>query len=193
MARPAVGSAEEASAGSVAEGSDLVFVVMPFADVERPAIGVSLLQPAAREAGQSSVIEYCNIAFADELERGASYGTISDGLTPDILAGEWIFADDVFGDRISAAGGLRRAGARPAMPRRDLLGPHRRDPRARADYLDACTARILARRPRVVGFTTTFHQTCASLAVARRLKKRSTTRRSSSSAAPTARARWVRS
>ena len=28
----------------------------------------------------------------------------------------------------------------------------------------------MAHRPRVVGFTTTFHQTCASLAVARRLK-----------------------
>ena len=28
----------------------------------------------------------------------------------------------------------------------------------------------MAHRPRVVGFTTTFHQTCAALAVARRLK-----------------------
>ena len=38
-------------------------------------------------------------------------------------------------------------------------------------YIDACVARIVARAPRVVGFTTTFHQTCASLAVARRLKE----------------------
>src|SRR4029079_823836 len=37
-------------------------------------------------------------------------------------------------------------------------------------YLDECARRIAAERPRVVGFTTTFHQTCASLAVAKRLK-----------------------
>jgi ribosomal peptide maturation radical SAM protein 1 len=169
VARPAAGSAEAASAGSVAEGSDLVFVVMPFADVERPAIGVSLLQPAARAAGWSSAIEYCNIAFA-EVIGSELYSTISDGLAPDVLAGEWIFADDVFGDRIPPPEDyVEQVLAGNAPPH--LLAHLAEIRAARADYLDACTARILARRPRVVGFTTTFHQTCAALAVARRLKE----------------------
>ena len=61
---------EEVLAGSVPEAgsdhlrdpsrsADVVFVVMPFADVDRPAIGVSLLQAAAQEAGRSSVVDYC--------------------------------------------------------------------------------------------------------------------------------------
>src|SRR6185369_7946730 len=37
-------------------------------------------------------------------------------------------------------------------------------------YLDECARRIAEYSPRMVGFTTTFHQTCASLAVAKRLK-----------------------
>lgn len=169
MARPAAELAEEASAGSVAEVTDLVFVVMPFADVERPAIGVSLLQPAARAAGWSSSIEYCNIAFA-EVIGSELYSTISDGLAPDVLAGEWIFADDVFGDRIPPPEDyVEQVLTGNAPPH--LLAHLDEIRAARADYLDACTARILARRPRVVGFTTTFHQTCAALAVARRLKE----------------------
>jgi hypothetical protein len=35
---------------------DIVFVVMPFADLGRPAIGVSLLKSAAMRAGYSALI-----------------------------------------------------------------------------------------------------------------------------------------
>jgi ribosomal peptide maturation radical SAM protein 1 len=146
-----------------------VFVVMPFADVDRPAIGVSLLQAGACAAGWSAVTEYCNLAFAERVGVDL-YATISDGMAPDVLAGEWIFADDVFGDRIPPAEDyVHQVLIGNAPP--DLFARMDEVRAARADYLDACAARILARRPRVVGFTTTFHQTCASLAVARRLKE----------------------
>jgi ribosomal peptide maturation radical SAM protein 1 len=149
--------------------TDVVFVVMPFADVGRPAIGVSLLQAAVTDAGHSSAIEYCNMALADGLGLDL-YRVISEGFSPDMLVGEWLFAHDVFGDRIAAPDAfVEHILARNAPPgflesipqARRLLGP----------YLDDCVAQIMARRPRVVGFTTTFHQTCASLAVARRLKE----------------------
>ncbi len=151
--------------------TDVVFVVMPFADVRRPAIGVSLLQAAAKQAGYSAATEYCNLAFADRVGRDL-YRVISAGaLAPDLLVGEWLFADAVFGDRIATADEYVR----------DVLAPHA-DPdlvdrivavRAqRESYLDACVEQIVARSPRVVGFTTTFDQTCASLAVATRLAQR---------------------
>src|SRR5687767_11569404 len=83
-----------------ARPADIVFVVMPFADVGRPAIGVSLLQAAAKQAGHSSAVEYCNVEFADRI--GADlYATISNGMAPDMLVGEWVFAGDVFGDRVA--------------------------------------------------------------------------------------------
>jgi ribosomal peptide maturation radical SAM protein 1 len=43
--------------------------------------------------------------------------------------------------------------------------------RHRHEFIDGCVREIERDNPRVVGFTTTFHQTCACLAVARRLKQ----------------------
>ena len=147
---------------------DITFVVMPFADLGRPAIGVSLLKAAALEAGYTARIEYCNIRLADEI--GADlFQQISSSFAPDLVLGEWFFAHDLFGDEIP-------------HPEQYLAGPLARDAteelaaqvlqsRAIASkYLDECARRIAEQHPRVVGFTTTFHQTCASLAVAKRLK-----------------------
>jgi ribosomal peptide maturation radical SAM protein 1 len=148
--------------------ADVVFVVMPFADIGRPAIGVSLLQAAAKEAGHTAAVEYCNIDFADRI--GADlYATISSGLAPDMLVGEWVFAGDVFGDRVAPPEEyVEQVLSRAVTP--DLARRIDGARAARDVYLDDCAARVMARKPRVVGFTTTFHQTCASLAVARRLK-----------------------
>ena len=147
---------------------DIIFVVMPFADLGRPAIGVSLLKAAALQAGYTARIDYCNIRLADEI--GADlFEQISSSLPPDLVLGEWFFAHDLFGDQIP-------------HPDQYLSGPLGRNAsetlsmqvlQSRANvskYLDECARRIAAERPRVVGFTTTFHQTCASLAVAKRLK-----------------------
>jgi ribosomal peptide maturation radical SAM protein 1 len=43
--------------------------------------------------------------------------------------------------------------------------------RNRHEFIDGCVREIERDKPRVVGFTTTFHQTCACLAVAQRLKQ----------------------
>src|SRR5437660_3911527 len=44
---------------------DVVFAVMPFADVGRPALGVSLLASELRVAGYRASVEYCNFALAE--------------------------------------------------------------------------------------------------------------------------------
>jgi ribosomal peptide maturation radical SAM protein 1 len=147
---------------------DVIFVVMPFADIGRPAIGVSLLKAAARNAGYTAAVEYCNVAFVDVV--GAElYGTISGALAPDLLVGEWVFADAVFGRDIPSGEEYLDRILGPATSN-DLVAKTQRAREHVPDYVDACVEQIMARRPRIVGFTTTFHQTCASLAVARRIK-----------------------
>lgn len=149
---------------------DVVFPVMPFADVGRPAIGVSLLQAAAQRAGASSRVLYFNLDFAAEAGL-ATYRRIASGFPPDSLIGEWFFADILFGDRIPDADRfvidiLGRYGAGPLQVF-DIL-------QARAHrnaFLALCAARIAELRPRIVGFSTTFHQTCACVALSKRLKK----------------------
>jgi ribosomal peptide maturation radical SAM protein 1 len=150
---------------------DVTFVVMPFADVGRPALGVSLLAAEARAAGFSAAVEYCNIALA-EVIGPELYQRVASSLPPDLLLGEWFFADDVFGDAIPGPSDyldkvlLRALG--PGSPMAEELTRARE---ARPQFLDECVQRALASSPAVVGLTTTFHQTCACLAVAKRLKQ----------------------
>jgi ribosomal peptide maturation radical SAM protein 1 len=145
-----------------------VFAVMPFADVGRPAIGVSLLKSAVRDAGYSSTVVYGSVGLADRmgLER---YQQVSSGFAPDLLVGEWFFADDVFGVEIPPAEDyvehLLAKYATPETIASLVAARSKRD-----EYLADVTETIARLEPRIVGFTTTFHQTCASLAVARRLK-----------------------
>ena len=146
---------------------DVVLAVPPFADVTRPALGVSLLKAALALRGFRARVEYLNLSLAEVLgldlyQRIASF-------PPETLVGEWYFADylwpgelphaDEFVERV-----LRRAA--PPDLAREVVAARRR----RAAFLDESAARLLAGRPRLVGLTTTFHQTCACLALARHLK-----------------------
>jgi ribosomal peptide maturation radical SAM protein 1 len=149
---------------------DIVFPVMPFADVGRPAIGVSLLQAAAQRVGVSSRILYFNLDFAARAGIG-TYQRIASGFPPDSLIGEWFFADILFGDRIPDADRFVI----------DILGQYGADPSQLFDIFEArnhrdaflavCAARIAELRPQIVGFSTTFHQSCACIALAKRLKE----------------------
>jgi ribosomal peptide maturation radical SAM protein 1 len=149
---------------------DVVFAVMPFADVNRPAIGVSLLKAGIERAGFSSRIEYFNIAMA-ELMGYEVYEYIVNALSSDSMAGEWFFADVVFDksiphEREYITKHLSRYAQQEEW--RDKIVQARQH---RQRFVEQCAARIKELGPRVVGFTTTFHQTCACLAVARRLKE----------------------
>jgi ribosomal peptide maturation radical SAM protein 1 len=150
---------------------DVVFPVMPFADVGRPALGVGLLSAAARRVGMSSRVLYLNIDFAGMCGL-PTYQQIAGLLPPDALLGEWFFADMLFGTAIPEADryianilsgygfGVHRA--------RDILGARAQ----RVDFVERCLEQIAGLHPRIVALSTTFHQTCACIAIAQGLKKR---------------------
>ena len=152
--------------------TDVVFPVMPFADPGRPAIGVSLLSAAARRLGRSSRVLYFTFELAERLGL-ESYRRIGNGFPPDSLVGEWVFAELLFAEEIPDAERyvvdiLGAYGLAPAQAR-DVMAA-----RSHADaFVTECVERIEECKPAVVGFSTTFHQTCACLAVANRLKARS--------------------
>lgn len=151
---------------------DVVFVVMPFADISRPAMGVSLLAAETKAAGYSARIAYPNIDFAQTLG-AALYQTIASSYPPELLVGEWVFADAVFGDEIPPPDSyLTEIFAHKLHADGETLRQLWEARAHRDAFLDRCVEDIMADEPRVVGFTTTFHQTCACLAVAQRLKAR---------------------
>ena len=148
----------------------VVFPVVPFADVGRPAMGVGLLIAEAREAGHSAQAIYFNIDLAASAGL-VPYQRIASSFPPNLLIGEWVFAQDVFGDDVSP----------PEDYFADILLPYTGEDTALFTsllqirqmvpaWLDACVAEIMAQSPDIVGFSTVFHQTCACLALARRLK-----------------------
>ena len=142
---------------------------MPFADVSRPAIGVSLLKASAIGSGFSATIHYCNFHFA-ELMGCHTYQSISSSFAPEILLGEWFFADELFGNEIPPEDDYFEKILGPlASP--DMIVSLREARKMRRQYLDNTVQKITELAPRVVGFTTTFHQTCSSLAIAKRLKQ----------------------
>jgi ribosomal peptide maturation radical SAM protein 1 len=149
-------------------GVDVAFVVMPFADNQSPAIGVSLLKAQLDARGRTSRIFYFNIDFA-ELIGQPLYFRLSNGLSTNALIGEWFFADCVFGDGIPPEHEyVSRVLSRCAPP--DLIADIIEARRMRRSFVASCAAKISDIKPRIVGFTTTFDQTCACLAVAKTIK-----------------------
>lgn len=148
---------------------DVLFAVMPFADVNRPAIGVSLLKAGVERRGLTARVEYFNLDLA-ELVGFDAYDRFANGFSTETLAGEWFFADAVFGNSIPHEREFAfKVLSKTARPE-EINGPLAAARARRFEFVEACAGRIRELKPRVVGFTTTFHQTCACLAVARRLK-----------------------
>jgi ribosomal peptide maturation radical SAM protein 1 len=159
---------------------DILFAVLPFSDLGRPALGVSLLDAHLQRRGLSSLIRYFNLDLAERIGTRL-YGWFSQctsdqqllsAVAPsEYLAGEWFFADLVFPGQIPAESEYISKFLEPD-PRMCKLIPEILDARRhRQMFLDNCLREIKRHNPRIVGFTTTFHQTCACLAVAQRLKQ----------------------
>jgi ribosomal peptide maturation radical SAM protein 1 len=148
---------------------DVLFPVLPFLDISRPAIGVSLLQAQAIQEGFSSRILYLNHDLAERIGSTA-YRKISEG-HPSSLVGEWFFADTAFGDTIPPEEEYLSQILPGFTDDEDSIPQLIEARKIRYEFIEACVRKIEAVHPRVVGFTTTFHQTCACLAVARRLKE----------------------
>ncbi|MCF3974288.1 RiPP maturation radical SAM C-methyltransferase [Paracoccus salsus] len=150
----------------------VVFPVVPFADIGRPAMGVGLLIAEARESGHTAEALYVNIDLASAVGL-VPYQRIATSFPPNLLIGEWIIASDLFGEDIAAPQDYFADILQPYLGEdRDLFAAIMQIRQILPDYLNRCADEIMALQPDVVGFSTVFHQTCACLALARRLKER---------------------
>lgn len=145
-------------------------VCMPFGALDRPALGLSLLTAEAERAGVASDVRYFTFAFA-ELVGVMEYAWLVNDVPHEALAGEWIFTPALYGPRpLQDAGYIREI-----LRGRYALGDAEvgRVMRARAyvePFLDHCMSAVRWEDHAVVGFTSTFQQNIASLALARRVK-----------------------
>ena len=147
--------------------SDLpvVLVAMPFLEVYRPSIQIGLLASIAAAHGYPVRTLHAHLDMAAAIGVDL-YQRLSEHRGK--LLGEWLFSVEAFGDAAPDPAGRHAtelAGdlADQALHLRQSVIP---------GYLDALAAAPDWAAARVVGFTSTFQQNTASIALARRLKRR---------------------
>jgi ribosomal peptide maturation radical SAM protein 1 len=151
----------------------IALVNMPFSDFTRPSIGISLLQAGLREEGIACDTYYPNLSFAAQIGC-SSYLNLADLSDVTALAGEWLFVEDLFGadlqrDRAYIENVLKAEYARDFPPHKirrllELRNCVRR-------FLDELMDRVPWAKYDMVGFTSSFQQNVASLALAKRLRQ----------------------
>ena len=151
--------------------SRVLLVNMPFSSLRWPALGISLLQAELQREGIDCDLAYLNFDLAETIGLEA-YEWINDSLGF-VLGGERLFAKTLFGSSLSSDRNTpRRSFWRPipSFSPEDQQVFDRVGEQLEA-FLDDCLMKIDWSRYTVVGFTTTFQQTMASLALASRIKQ----------------------
>ncbi|MEK7486292.1 MAG: RiPP maturation radical SAM C-methyltransferase [Planctomycetota bacterium] len=152
----------------------IVLVVPPFASVACPALGPALLAAACRKQNMSATVLYLNLEFASRIGF-TLYQKINHSYSEDLL-GETVFQAFAFDTP-------------PCSPEKliEELFENQESARCRESqilreefteclqavdrFLNDSVQKILAMNPKIVGFSSVFQQTLASIAIARRLKQ----------------------
>lgn len=151
----------------------VALVVMPFASANRPSLAVSLLKGTVEERGIPCDVLYPSIEFAGEIGF-EKYQRMAEGIRDTALGAEWVFSQAYFGSSVSTWEGYRdEVLTDPEWGMRTEDWPLIRSV---AGLVPAFLARTLEAtdwgRYGLVGFTSTFQQTLASLFLARAIRER---------------------
>jgi len=150
----------------------------PFGSIEHPDLGLGLLQANAQRAGFSCRALYPNLDFAERLGLDLYFWLANSRAYLELL-GEWVFAGLIFPDRPSASEEFLRRfdnsnvqrSFQDAMPGRDLAQTLRQIRHGASEFIDQVAAEIVSARPRVVGCASSNQQTCAALAILKRVRQ----------------------
>ncbi len=148
-------------------------VNMPFASMTRPSIQIALLAGYVRRAGHVAETLHLNLEFAAMVE-AELYSQLCEH-RGDVFLGEWLFARAAFPDSPPAtADVLERLDRLRQKPDDHEFRDRIVDLRERVvgEYLDAMSELEDWSSFDVVGFSSTFQQSTASFAMARRIKER---------------------
>lgn len=149
----------------------VLLINMPFSGVDRPQIGIGLLQTALKSRGVACDTRYFNLVLADWI--GVEfYQWFSQEVDHTIFAGEWVFAHHFFGDALVDGQGYLRHLREKLNVDEQTIDSTLRVRRYVGPFLDYCMRSVDWDRYSVVGFTSTFEQNLASLALAHAIKRR---------------------
>lgn len=144
----------------------VLLVSMPFVSISRPAIGISILKSVLKDRAIHCDVRYANLRFA-EWVGFETYCVLDEKVSDALFAGDWLFAQYLFGDQLdlevyaeTLRVNVRETEYERIMNARRHVGP----------FLRACLEEFRIVDYEIVGFTTTFEQNLASLALSRMIK-----------------------
>jgi ribosomal peptide maturation radical SAM protein 1 len=152
----------------------VALVCMPFASIETPSIQVGLMTAVAKAAGFTATAYHLNLDLAASIGPGR-YEHLCGHRGR--MTSEWLFTVAAFGDSVPDSDAYftafpdELAWARdiPQLSREQILRMRSHElPR----FVEDCLATVNWGEYGVVGFSSTFQQNVASLALARRIKAR---------------------
>lgn len=153
----------------------LGLVCMPFVSHYRPSIQIGLLKAVAASHEFPADTLHLNLDFAEQIG-AALYESICD--FGRCFLGDWLFSVEAFGDAAPDPTGVFlhqfRASIEALTAKTETSAEALRQLRDDAVplYLDRMMEAHAWERFRVIGFTSTFQQNVASIALARRIKQR---------------------
>jgi len=151
----------------------VLLLVMPFLTLRRPHLGVALLKAGLRKAGIDCDVRYFSLRFADIIGAGL-YDRIAEHSPSHHLAGDFIFTSALYGEDAPPFEDFKASVADYLRPYpEDFLRQLERCRNLSPVFIQECAGRIDLDLYDIVGFTSTFQQNIASLALARELKRRS--------------------
>ena len=148
--------------------SEVLLISMPYGAVDRPALGISLLKSILRERGIACDIIYLNFAFAD-LAGYDDYCWIVNDIPHTAYAGDWTFAEALYGPTDPGPFVTQILRRDWRMSDRDI-GRLLRVRALASRFIQDCLLSVPWYQYKLVGFTSTFEQNIASLALARAVK-----------------------
>jgi ribosomal peptide maturation radical SAM protein 1 len=142
---------------------------MPFGALERPSLGLGLLQAGAERAGHQCRSHYFGFTFAECVGLD-DYLWVCNELPYTAFAGDWLFTADLHGaDPARDVGYIESVLRQGWQLDEHDIGRLVRMRQWVEPFLERCAAAVPWNEVDVVGFTSTFQQNVASLALARRL------------------------
>jgi ribosomal peptide maturation radical SAM protein 1 len=157
-----------AALDSVIPDADALIVVPPFANLYRPALGAHLLAACAREAGFRVAVLYANMLFA--METGEDlYNTITDAPCT-LLLGERVFSTTAFGTQPHRIQRKKLPPETYALNSCLTIEEFERLEEQAFSFCNSVACYVVRRNYLVVGASTTFEQTNASIALLKAVK-----------------------
>ena len=149
----------------------VLLVSMPFGALDRPALGISLLKANLQRQGYCCDIRYFTFSFAEHIGF-ETYQWITNELPYTAFAGDWLFTSSLYGerpiiDRQYISNTLQQQWHIDNNQIQQLLECRPTIPR----FMASCMQDVPWHEYAIVGFTSTFVQNIASLALAKTIKQ----------------------